>query len=300
MKLLPLMSSFAAVARAGSFTRAAAQLQVSKSVVSRHVAALERELATPLLYRSTHGLRLSEAGEQFLVHCAELERVAEQASGFATSAPARPQGLLRITLPQTLVVSPVGGLLARFQQRHPDVRLDVRVTSLQVDPIGEGFDLALRIGAPEDTGLVYRKLRDVRVLAVATPAYLRRHGTPKSLEDLKQHNCLGYSEFQSRTRWPVAPPGGRRRWLSVSGNLATNSGVLLMHALLEHQGIVIGPDLMFEPHLAHGRLKALLEDAGFESFGLHAVYPPSRFSSVNRSAFVDFIEAGLAGAVDRS
>ena len=141
MKLLPLMGSFAAVARAGSFTRAAAQLQVSKSLVSRHVSQLERQLGRQLLYRSTHSLHLTEDGEQFLAHCADLERVAEQASGFAHSAPAQPQGVLRLTVPQTLVVSPLGRLLSRFQARHPRLKLDVRVTSLQVDPVAEGFDL---------------------------------------------------------------------------------------------------------------------------------------------------------------
>ena len=121
MKLLPLMGSFAAVARAGSFTRAAAQLQVSKSLVSRHVSQLERQLGRQLLYRSTHSLHLTEDGEQFLAHCADLERVAEQASGFAHSAPAQPQGVLRLTVPQTLVVSPLGVKLCRPSEEVLDL-----------------------------------------------------------------------------------------------------------------------------------------------------------------------------------
>lgn len=293
MNMLNLMSSFAVVVKSGSFTKAAARLQLSKSVVSRHVSALERALGVQLMYRSTHGLSLTEAGERFHLYCKDLEQVAEQAAAFATSAKERPQGLLRLTLPQTLVVSPVGGLITRFQQKYPDVQLDVRVTSLQVDPIEEGFDLALRIGNLKDSNLIFRKLRDVSFRAVAAPAYLKRHGWPRKPEDLKTHNCLSYSEFESRTRWPQADRPQRKKPLALSGNLGTNSGVLLTQALLAGQGIVIGPDLMFEPYLKRNRLRVILPEHPLESSALYAVYPPGRFSSVNRKTFVDFLAAEL-------
>jgi DNA-binding transcriptional LysR family regulator len=295
VNLLELMSSFTEVVKAGSFTRAAAHLQLSKSVVSRHVSALEKELGQQLLYRSTHGLSLTEAGERFHLHCKDLEQVAERAAAFATSAAERPQGPLRITLPQTLVVSPVGRLISRFQQKYPEVQLDVRVTSLQVDPIEEGFDLALRIGNLRDSNLVCRKLRDVRFQAVASPAYLKRHGCPKTPAELKSHNCLSYSEFQSRARWPVQSRDSRKKPVALSGNLGTNSGVLLTQALLAGQGIVIGPDPMSEPWLKSRRLRVILEDHPLEHSGLYAVFPPGRYASVNRKAFVDFLALELGG-----
>lgn len=292
--LLNLMSSFAAVVKAGSFTRAAGRLDLSKSVVSRHVSALEKALGVQLLYRSTHGLSLTEAGERFQLHCRDLEHVAEQAAAFATSARAQPHGLLRITLPQTLVVSPVGMLITRFQKLHPDVQLDVRVTSLQVDPIEEGFDLALRIGDLKDSNLICRKLRDVKILAVAAPAYLKRCGHPRTAAELKEHDCLNYSEFESRARWPAGRGDSRAKPVALTGSLSTNSGVLLMNALLAGQGIVIGPDLMFEPYLKHRQLRMVLEDESRAPVGLYAVYPQGRFQSVNRRALVDFLCAELA------
>ena len=292
--LLNLMSSFAAVVKAGSFTRAAAHLDLSKSVVSRHVTALEKSLGVQLLYRSTHSLSLTEAGERFQLHCRDLEHVATQAAAFATSARAQPQGLLRMTLPQTLVVSPVGMLITRFQKLHPTVQLDVRVTSLQVDPIEEGFDLALRIGNLQDSNLICRKLRDVRILAVATPAYLKRHGHPRTPAELKQHDCLNYSEFESRARWLAGRRESRAKPVALSGSLSTNSGVLLLNALLAGQGIVIGPDLMFEPYLRRRQLRVVLEEESREPSGLYAVYPQGRFASVNRRALVDFLSAELA------
>lgn len=293
MNLLGRMASFATVVRSGSFTRGAARLGLSKSVVSRHVSLLEKELGVQLLYRSTHTLSLTEAGERFYAYCKDLEQVSEQAIAVATAGRENPRGLLRVTLPQTLVVSPLGALLSRFQKKFPDVHLDVRVTSLQVDPIEEGFDLALRIGDLPDSNLICRKLRAVRYLAVATPGYIRAHGRPRTPADLAQHNCLVYSEFESRTRTPDGGSTRRKRGAVLAGNLSTNSGVLLMHALLAGQGIVLGPDLMFEGHLRSGRLRTVLDDAAIAETGLYAVFPPGRFPAASRAAFLDFLAAEL-------
>lgn len=292
MDLLGRMSSFAAVVRAGSFTRGASRLGLSKSVVSRHVALLEKSLGVQLLYRSTHRLALTEAGERFYAYCKDLEQVSEQAVAVATAGHERPRGLLRVTMPQTLVVSPVGVLVSRFQKKYPEVQLDVRVTSLQVDPIEEGFDLALRIGDLADSNLVCRKLCDVRFLAVATPAYLRAHGTPRTPADLKSHNCLVYSEFESRARWPEGHARTARR-TPLSGNLSTNSGVLLMHALLAGQGVALGPDLMFESYLRTRRLRVLFPGEAPRVSGFYAVFPPGRFPAASRTAFLDFLRAEL-------
>lgn len=291
--LLPLMSGFAAVVKAGSFTKAAAQLGLSKSVVSRHVSALEKELGVQLLYRSTHRLSLTEAGERFYVCCKDLEQVAEQALAAATAAQETPSGLLRVTLPQTLVVSPLGPLIARFQHTWPEVQLDVRVTSLQVDPIEEGFDLALRIGNLADSSLVCRKIRDVRFQAVATPVYLKRHGTPRSPGELRGHNCLVYSEFATRGRGSFESGATRKKPVVLTGNLSTNSGVLLMHALLASQGIAIGPDIMFEPQVKKREVRVILADYAPEATGLYAVFPPGRFASAGRKAFMDFLVTNL-------
>jgi len=293
MNLLGRMASFATVVRSGSFTRGAARLGLSKSVVSRHVSLLEKELGVQLLYRSTHTLSLTEAGERFYAYCKDLEQVSEQAIAVATAGREKPRGLLRVTLPQTLVVSPLGALLSRFQRKYPDVHLDVRVTSLQVDPIEEGFDLALRIGDLPDSTLICRKLRAVRYLAVATPGYSGAHGRPRTPADLAQHNCLVYSEFESRARTPDGGSTRRKRGAVVAGNLSTNSGVLLMHALLAGQGIVLGPDLMFEGHLRSGRLRTVLDDAAIAETGLYAVFPPGRFPAASRAAFLDFLAAEL-------
>src|SRR5690606_27974979 len=149
--------------------------------------------------------------------------------------------LLRITLPQTLVVSPLGGLLARFQRKYPEVWLDVRVTSLQVDPVEEGFDLALRIGELNDSSLLARKIRDVRFRAVAAPRYRAPRRVRPSGAALARHTCLIYAEFGSRARPPWATGRACGKATARAGTRSTNSGVLLMNALLAGQGIAIGP-----------------------------------------------------------
>lgn len=288
------MASFAAVVKHGGFTRAGVRAGLSKSVISRHVSALEKHLGVQLLYRSTHKVSPTEAGERFYAYCKDLEDVADQAVAVATATTEQPRGLLRITLPQTLVVSPLGGLLTRFQRQYPQVQLDVRVTSLQVDPVEEGFDLALRIGELKDSSLLARKIRDIRILAVAAPNYLARRGVPRSRADLSRHNCLVYSEFGSRTR-PSADTRRRRgKATALTGNLSTNSGVLLMHALLGGQGIAIGPDLMFEPYVKQRQLRVLHDAAPAQVSGLYAVFPPGRFPSAGRTALVEFLIAELA------
>lgn len=287
--ILGLMSSYAVVVRAGSFTQAASRLGLSKSVISRHISALEKQLGVQLLYRSTHHLRMTEAGERFYARCRDLDQIVEQATAVATVGQETPRGLLRITLPQTLVVSPIGNMIARFQEKYPEVQCDVRVTSLQVDPIEEGFDLALRMGDLEDSNLLCRKLLDVRLIAVATRGYVKQHGKPQSLRELRKHNCLVYSEFDSRSRWSVA--AAPRRAVMSQASLSTNSGVLLLHALLAGQGIVVGPEIMFEPHLRTDKLQIVFD--GFKPTALYAVFPSGRFPTVRRQAFVDFLMAEL-------
>jgi DNA-binding transcriptional LysR family regulator len=289
-RILALMADFAIVVRSGSFTRAALHLGISKSVVSRRVTRLEEELGIQLLYRSTHSLSLTEAGERLFAQCKDLDDIAEQAKAAAAEVQQTPRGLLRITLPQALAVSPLGKLVSVFQEAYPEMQVDARVTSLQVDLIDEGFDLALRTGALADSGLVCRRISEVRIQAVATAAYIQRHGRPETVDALSNHNCLVYSEFGVRDGTSVVglgAPGDPP--VVVGGNFSTNSGVLLLNALLAGQGIAIGPELMFEEHVTSGAVEVIFDNRESNTEGLYAVFPPGRFASPGRTAFVNFL-----------
>ena len=293
-RILALMADFAVVVRSGSFTRAAPHLGISKSVVSRRISHLEEELGVQLLYRSTHSLNLTEAGERLYAQCKDLDDIAEQAKAAAAAVQQSPRGLLRITLPQELAVSRVGKLVTLFQQEYPEMHVDARITSLQMDLIDEGFDLALRTGALADSGLICRRISEVRIQAVATETYLQRHGRPESVKDLANHNCLVYSEFGVRDgKVAVRLGASSEPPVVVGGNFSTNSGVLLLHALLGGQGIAIGPDLMFEEHVTRQAVEVIFDSRESEAAGLFAVFPPGRFASPGRTAFVDFLSAQL-------
>jgi len=284
------MADFAIVVKSASFTRAALHLGISKSVVSRRVTRLEQELGIQLLYRSTHSLSLTEAGERLFAQCKDLDDIAEQAKAAAAEVQQLPRGLLRITLPQSLAVSPLGKLVSLFQETYPEMQVDARVTSLQVDLIDEGFDLALRTGALADSGLVCRRISEVRIQAVATAAYLQQHGRPETTSDLSDHNCLVYSEFGVRDgKSSVKLGAANDPPVVVGGNFSTNSGVLLLHALLAGQGIAIGPDLMFEEHVSKQAVEVIFDNREASAEGLYAVFPPGRFASPGRTAFVEFL-----------
>lgn len=289
-RILALMADFAVVVKSGSFTRAAPHLGISKSVVSRRMSRLEEELGIQLLYRSTHSLSLTEAGERLFAQCKDLDDIAEQAKAAAAAVQQSPRGLLRITLPQSLAVSPVGKLVTKFQEAYPEMQVDVRVTSLMVDPIDEGFDVALRTGELADSGLVCRRISEIHTQAVATTAYLERHGRPDTAGELSDHNCLVYSEFGVRDGKSTVKFGADKAvTVVVGGNFSTNSGVLLLHALLAGQGIAIGPDLMFEEHVSAKTVKVIFENREVSAEGLYAVFPPGRFASQGRTAFVEFL-----------
>ena len=289
-RILSLMADFAIVVNSGSFTRAAPRLGVSKSVVSRRISRLEEELCVQLLYRSTHSLSLTEAGERLFAQCKDLDDIAEQAKAAAAAVQQSPRGLLRITLPQSLAVSPLGKLVSLFQAAYPEMQIDARVTSLQVDLIDEGFDLALRTGALADSELICRRISEVRMQAVATRAYLQRHGCPKTVNDLSEHNCLVYSEFAGRDGKSAVKLGAvSDSPVVVGGNFSTNSGVLLLHSLLAGQGIAIGPDLMFEEHVSNNAVEVIFDNREATAAGLYAVFPPGRFASPGRTAFVNFL-----------
>jgi len=289
-RILSLMANFAIVVNSSSFTRAASRLGVSKSVVSRRISRLEEELGVQLLYRSTHSLSLTEAGERLFTQCKDLDDIAEQAKATAAAVQQSPRGLLRITLPQSLAVSPLGKLISLFQAAYPEMLIDARVTSLQVDLIDEGFDLALRIGSLADSELICRRISELRMQAVATKAYLQRHGHPETINDLSKHNCLVYSEFAGRDGKSEVNLGAvSKSPVIVGGNLSTNSGVLLLHSLLAGQGIAIGPDLMFEEYVSKQAVEVIFDNHEATTVGLYAVFPQGRFASPGRTAFVNFL-----------
>ncbi len=184
---------FARVAELGSFTRAAEQLGLAKGRVSASVQHLELRLGTQLLHRTTRQVRLTHDGEQFLERCQELLADAEQLQAMFQPAASGLRGRLRIDLPAALARDVVIPRLPEFLARHPLLDVGISTTDHRVDPVREGFDCVLRVGTLADSALVARPVGEMAMCNVASPAYLRAHGTPKSLADLAQHRVVHYA-----------------------------------------------------------------------------------------------------------
>src|SRR3954454_20694562 len=190
MDRLSAIEVFGQVVASGSFAKAADRLGLSTSAASRQVADLESHLQTRLLNRTTRRGSLTESGQQFYERAVQLMTDLAEAEQEASSAAVVPRGTIRLTTSVNFGVRHVAPTIAEFLGRHPEVRFDVSLSDRMVDLVEEGFDLAIRVGAPTSENLVARKLGETRLVPCAAPAYLAEHGAPKTPEDLAEHNCF--------------------------------------------------------------------------------------------------------------
>ncbi|MBT6118686.1 MAG: LysR family transcriptional regulator, partial [Rhodospirillaceae bacterium] len=187
------MAVFAKVVEARSFTAAAEQLGLSKSAVSKQISRLEDRLGIRLLNRTTRRLSLTEAGAAYYERCARIVAEAEAADLAITHLQSEPRGVLQVNAPMSFGIAHVAPAIPDFLERYPELRVDMTLNDRVVDLVDEGFDVAIRIGALADSSLIARRLAESRMVAVAAPGYLQRHGAPDRPEDLERHNCLSYS-----------------------------------------------------------------------------------------------------------
>lgn len=289
MSILPYLETFAAVVDKGSFTAAAEALEISKPVVSKQVSQLEKYLGVQLLHRTTRRLHLTEAGEVFARYCQRIVAEAREAEQSVLPLQSEPQGTLRISASESLAMSLLPETLLKFQQRFPKVELDVRVSGRFVDLVEEGIDVALRVGELEDSSMIARRLMDCRFHICASPDYWQRHAMPEHPNDLRNHNCLIYSQSPKADHWFFRDEKGEDIGVKVKGNLRSDAGKLLLDAALNGQGVFIGPTYMVAKAKREAQLEQVLEDFYRPSTGLYAVYPHSKLVSSKVRAFVDYL-----------
>jgi len=288
-----MMETFAAVVETGSFTAAAEQLGLSKSFVSKQVSLLEEELGTRLLYRTTRKLSLSDEGTGFYKHCQLIMAEAHNARAEVMESQQNPRGRIRLTVPQSLILSGLGKVFCKFQERYPEIELDVSVSGRVVDLIDEGIDIALRVGQLEDSTLISRRLASCTFQVVASSNYLKRHGNPTLPADLTQHTCLVYGDSKLNRSWPFQMPDGEIVSVRVQGNLVTDDGNLIIDAVLGGAGIGFGPSYMFQRHVDSGDLSVLLRDFYQPPVAVSALYPHNRNLSRRVRVLIDFLAEHL-------
>lgn len=292
MDVLSAMHLFVKVVDTGGFTRAARDLSLPKSTVSRQISALEGRLGVRLLERTTRSLRPTEAGRAFYERCARIVADVAEAEDAIMQTQHEPQGRLRVSAPVSLGVRTLGPMVGRWLAAHPKVHVDVSLSDRRVDLIEEGFDLAIRVGVLADSSMIARRLAPAPMVLAASPAYLAAHGTPQRPDDLRGHACLQY-EYARTAGWRLQD-GGREVVVPVSGPLVANNGDLLRDAAVAGLGITLAPDFILAPELDAGRLVPILTAHAIPTSAVWAVYPESRHLSAKVRSFVDALAAGFA------
>jgi DNA-binding transcriptional LysR family regulator len=293
---LTAMSVFACVVDAKSFSVAATRLGTSKSRVSRQVSALESSLAVKLLERSTRKLNLTDAGKLFYEHCARIVQEAALAEERMTRAQSEPAGLVRVTAVPAFATRYVLPALGEFHQRHPKIRIKFSCSNRSsLDLTGEGFDLGIRIASHQvDPKLVARKLAANRAVLCASPAYLDRHGTPRRVEDLRQHQAVIFSMTAPKGAWTLERRG-RKHSVPIAGALESDDIEAVHAAVAAGLGIGILPLYMVADALRGAQLVRVLRDFEVPVLSaIYLVYPPNRTLPSRVRALIDFLVGRFA------
>lgn len=280
---------FAKVAETASFSRAAAELGLSKATVSKAVSRLEARLGASLLNRTSRRVSLTEAGRASAESAARLLAEAEAAEAAALSQSATPQGLVRLAAPMSFGIAHVAPVLPDLLLAHPGLRIDLHLNDELVDLVGGGFDLALRIAALADSSLKARRLCRIRRLLVGAPAYFARHGRPGHPAELAGHACLGYAYLPDPDRWRFVHASGEEVVVAPTSRLRANNADALGPALLAGLGVAIQPEFAVWLDIAAGRLEAAMPDWSLPPIALHVVTPPGGPRPARVAATVGFL-----------
>lgn len=284
------MQVFARVAALGSLSAAARALGMSQTMATKHVAALEDRLGVRLLHRTTRRVSLTEAGRRYLEAVERILADIEEADSAAAIDRFQVRGMLRLNAPVSFGVRELSPLLPAFAERHPDLTIELGLNDRIVDLIEEGWDMALRIGDLASSTLVARRLAACRMVVCAAPAYLATRGAPRSVDDLRQHDCLGYTLSRSLPpdRWSFGAGGARV--VTVNATLRANNGDALVAAAIAGQGLVYQPSFLVSREIRDGLLVPVsLDLEPVELGGVYAVYPPGRRPAAKVRAMIDFL-----------
>jgi DNA-binding transcriptional LysR family regulator len=289
MDQLSALKAFCRVVEAGSFSAAAAEVNVSHTVMSKQVRQLETLLGAQLLNRTTRRLALTEAGQTYYERARRILDELHDADLAVSRHHAIPRGTLRINAPMAFGTLDMGRWLPDFLASYPELKVDLVCNDRYVDLIEEGFDVAVRLARElPDSSLMARKLATTATVLVASPDYLRRCGTPLRPEDLANHNCMTYTLAPRPNEWTLTSHAGERTTVTVSGSFQSNTGIALRTAALAGLGIASLASFIVHGDLARGELVAVLPDYHMRPREIFAVYPHNRHLSPKVRAFVNY------------
>ena len=288
MDRLTSLTTFVRVVDSGGFSAAGRRLNMSTTMVSNHVHALEERLGARLLHRTTRKVSLTEVGKAYYDRCTQILADLEQADDIAGALQSTPRGTLRIYT-ATHMVPFVAPAVTEFLASYPEVKIDLTMGEREIDMIDEGFDLAIRLTPQADSSLIIRSLATWRHVLCCSPAYLEKHGPPQQLSDLTDRNCVRHALYPFGDDWHFLDPKGAPVSVRVSGNLITNSGETLRLAALQGISIALAAGFLIGDDLQTGRLVRLLPDYRPAENTVNAVYPHRHHLSAKVRSFIDLL-----------
>lgn len=288
MDRLTSLTAFVRVADSGGFSAAARKLNMSTTMVSNHVQALEDRLGARLLNRTTRRVSLTEVGKAYYDRCIQILSDIEQADDIAGALQSTPRGTLRIYT-ATHIVQFVAPVVAEFLAAYPDVKVDLTMGERVIDMIDEGYDVAIRLTPPPDSSLITRNLATWRHVLCCSHAYLEKHGRPQHLSELAGHNCVRHALYPFGDDWHFVDRKGAPASVRVSGNLTSNSGETLRTAVLQGGAICLAAGFLVHDDLEEGRLVRLLPEYRPVEFAMNAIYPHRHHLSAKVRTFIDLL-----------
>ncbi|MET4258915.1 DNA-binding transcriptional LysR family regulator [Bradyrhizobium sp. S3.12.5] len=288
MDRLTSLTAFVRVVDTGGFSAAARKLNMSTTMVSNHIQALEERLGARLLNRTTRKVSVTEIGRAYYDRCVQILSDIEQADDIAGALQSVPRGTLRIHS-ATHMVPFVAGVVAKLLSTYPDVKVDLRMGEANVDLIEEGYDVALRMTPPPDSSLIVRSLATWRHVLCCSHDYLEKHGRLQQLAELTGHNCGRHLNYPFGDEWRFFDRRGAPASVRISGSLVTNSGEALRRMVIEGAGIGLLAGFLVSDDLDAGRLVRLLPEYRPVEMSMNAVYPHRHHLSAKVRTFIDML-----------
>ena len=289
MNELTQIKSFVALVESRSISKAAERMDIAVSAVSRRLKELESGLGVQIVQRTTRRMHITEAGEKFYRRCGRLLDDLEEAKREANNTATALSGTLKIATPLSFGVAHLSPAVAAFMHLHPQIKIELDMSDRRIDLVEEGLDLAIRIGALEDSSLMARKLASVRHVVCASPDFLNRHGIPSTPQDLSALPALCYGNLSQPDTWHYHDKDSKPGQVKVPMRMRANNGDALVEAAIAGLGVLCEPSFIVHGSVERGVLKPLLTDYQWNPMGIFAVYPQTKHMPTRVRAFIDFL-----------
>lgn len=290
------MSFFSLLARLGSFSATARELNVTTPAISKRLAQMESRLGVQLLIRTTRRISLTPEGEVYLAHARRILADIDDMEQQVSSAIAAPKGLLRVNATLGFGRSHIAPLISDFARLQPEVQVQLQLT-VNPPPLSDDvFDVCIRFGEPPDARVIARRIAANRRLICAAPSYLEKYGTPRTPNELATHNCIGIRQGDEAYGIWHLTAGQKTETVKVRGNLSTNDGEIAVNWALAGHGLLMRAEWDVAKYLRSSRLQQVLEGYQTPNADIYAVFPQRHQTAARVRAFVDFLVARFAQA----